>query len=114
MGASIPSMVAASIPVSAIDRIARHPEIELVNEDALVTGASSGIGEVTVRELATAGVSVVVGVALIGVAVAYRQTFLAIFLGLIVLSGLRTRSSLPGRAAPKPAEPAPTPATTAW
>jgi len=56
-------------------------------------------------------VSVVVGVALIGVAIAYRQTFLAIFLGFIVLSGLRSRSSLPERPAPKPSESAPAPAT---
>jgi Zn-dependent protease len=38
-------------------------------------------------------VSVVVGVALIGVALYYRQTFLALFLGLIVLSGVRSRSA---------------------
>ena len=46
-------------------------------------------------------VSVGVGVILIGVALAYRQTFLAIFLGLIVLSGVRSRPAAPPPA-PKP------------
>ena len=47
-------------------------------------------------------VSVGVGVILIGVALVYGQTFLAIFLGLIVLSGVRSRPSS-SQSAPPPA-----------
>ena len=54
-------------------------------------------------------VSVVVGVALIGVALSYQQTFLAIFLGLIVLSGIRSRPKPkpPAQQPPQPVEPDP-------
>jgi Zn-dependent protease len=54
-------------------------------------------------------VSVVVGVALIGVALSYQQTFLAIFLGLIILSGIRSRPKPkpPAQQPPQPVEPDP-------